>query len=698
MADTGPKSPHAAMREALRRMGAVLAFARRLSAEQPELPPGLVEDFRTARADVEKLFVRMHEAMDHELRDGFRNLLTATRSITATQILRNLDRLDRRVKGLLNRLMMEQGDSVSLTAELPPDPPVSPAATPPATPQSPPPAVPPSVRRRRFMAAAVLILTLGGVGLAAAWALGAFRTTPITPPVTVAEQPEPTPEPEERPPQAPDPETPFDPEAHGYSQAPRARLPAAVDLLEVSPEGMVLDDFGGVVLGMEALVAQAEPSRPRVSPTHTARILEEFARSVETAEPQWRERRVMLLEGFTEHVRAQLGLVRYPDEGNDHVVLMSDVLYASGGPQMPLVVTLMVLAQSSSLPMVPAVPHGPARPLLAQTVGHDVHAFNGETHSLRDGRLPVLTPADLVLEVARHLRPTMESPEGRLMCDVLLLRFGRTFTPTLARQALQELEVAWLEEAPEDDDAAALRRRMAELLAVPICRAMIVETVEATHAETLKLYRLAQAVGEDTLAALALELLGRRASRGQMLDGVPLSLAVGELLMAQGRDNDAQEWFRRAMRDHPGDARPVMRLIERAEPPADYPLLREAYARGERSLGTMRLLAARAAEAGDVLAALAVLDELCQGSAFDADDLEAAVLLCLELNRPEWGLERLAQHAELVRSQGSLLRLDLLLELSVHGLSERAQGLAQAWRRRGESDPMLEGLLRRHGR
>jgi len=714
-----PTEQFAAMRESLRKLDHVLNFARRLKDDQGAVPQGLVDDFADARRDLEKQFVLHFDKLDEEIRSGMRNMLQATKTPTPQLLDENLERLSRRVRGLLNRIVIEQGNTVSLTTEVgdvrfddnldnapdPDEPPPPRKAVPPAQ------SATPAPRRmlRRVLMAAVLLLVLAGGGLGAAWAAGAFASTPVRPPVQIAdngdERLEPRDQPKRTDPQ-PDPTEPFNAAAAGYLLDPVAAAPGGLNPLDAEPTALTAHQFTPLMLGLEDLIAVLEPRRLHRPPERTRATLQAFGESAVAAEPEWRKSRKPLLDAFVDHIRTQAQLARYPADANAHVVLISDVLYASGGPQLPLVVTLNALAHCAGLPLLPLAPHGPELPMIGIVLEDGVHTYNGAAYGLRSDAPEVLAPDVALLHIARMLRPTLDSPEARLLCDAIVIRYGATFTPDLARRALQDLDWHWLADpeapdAPDPDDADARRaellHRVATMVALPVCRAMIVETVNATPEETLKLYRIARAAGDDHLAGLALELLGSRARPGTLIDGEPLSLAVGDLLLSQGRFEDADRWFTRAQTEHPDDPRPVLRRVVRARGAEAYALLREAYARGERALGFMRTLVQAAREQGQPLVALALLDELTAESAFDPEDLESAVLVCIELGRADWGLKRLAPHGDLVRSQASLLRLDLLLELSEHGMTPRARDLARAWRAREQSDPLLEGLLRRYG-
>ncbi|MCB9932498.1 MAG: hypothetical protein H6841_03660 [Planctomycetes bacterium] len=416
------------------------------------------------------------------------------------------------------------------------------------------------------------------------------------------------------------------------------------------------------------------------------------------SEPGWREARKQLLDAFVEHVRQQLQLALYPSETSGAKLLVSDVLYSAGGGQLSLVVTMQVLAQGCGVPTSLVAPLGAGRPLLAIELRDGAHTFNGESFGLREGRQPVLLLAEMLVELSGRLRPTMATPEGRCLCSAVIVRHATLFSFEQAREALKDLDPAWLDvPAMDAEPRVQLTHLLAQRLQPAVCETLLKEAAGGDADEALAVYRLAAAAGDSERANLALLALGARAKPGALLDGEPLPLVVGDLLARQGKVADADRWFTRAMQEQPEDPRPVLRLLPRKQGVVLFDLCREAYTRGERSASFARLFAETAAKQGEDLLALKLLDELCGGSAFDALDIRNAVLLCVGLGRNDWALERLARHGDLVATEPALQRLELICELSQNGLSERARKLAAEWRARGEKDEFVEGLLKRYG-
>lgn len=207
---------------------------------------------------------------------------------------------------------------------------------------------------------------------------------------------------------------------------------------------------------------------------------------------------------------------------------------------------------------------------------------------------------------------------------------------------------------------------------------------------------LALAVADAASVEQALLLLAERAQKGAQFRGEPLPLVVARQLLARGDKAGAQGWFKRAFEEAPDHAAAALELAALAEN-ADLKryYLRSAYARGCRAPDFLRELAGAQAQAGELLSALALLDELCAQEAGTVQDLADAALLCLALERPAWAQERIAasRHAR----EPAILRLDLIAEIALHGLSDRARALAQAYGRRGQDDPYIESLLSRLG-
>jgi tetratricopeptide (TPR) repeat protein len=342
-------------------------------------------------------------------------------------------------------------------------------------------------------------------------------------------------------------------------------------------------------------------------------------------------------------------------------------------------------------------PNGPMRPELALRLPNRVDTWNGEALGLRTGNQVLLEPRVALTELARLLRPTMRTAQGRALADALTLHLAGELTETEARAALTELQLQWLPAPGEDASGTARLAHRCALLLQPELSRVLSASQSGDVAEALKLYRLAEAAGDTENACRAILLLGSRAGPGELLDGQPLTLVVGRLLEQQGDATKAQAWYHRAHDEHPDDPRAALRLAALTQGSERFALLREAYARGERTGAFMRQLARAAATAGESLLALNVLDQLISTDSFDAIDLENAALQCLALERTDWALLRLRSHPEIVAREPRLQRLELICELSAHGMTARAQDLAAAWRARGEQDGLVESLLRRYG-
>lgn len=683
----------AALREALRRLDAVLAVARRVVAESSRVPPGLHEDFMEARTEVEKQFVRSFDVLDLDALQAFRNFLQATRGISAGKLEKNLDRLWRRVRSLANHLLIAESKGPGHESEVggvrfnDHDPPhVKPAAPPEKQPS----------RRRLYIAlsAVALVVLLSGGGVAVAWTTGMFSSLPPAPPrpiVRLDPQPE-TPQPETP---EPEPARPVEPEDLGYTLELAVNVPeSGIDPLAATTGSLVMDALPALLLGLEELVHEVEPARLHATPEKTREAWLAFAREVVAEAPQWRADRTPLLDAFA----SKLHLARYAPEVSAGAVLPSDVHYSAGGSQLPLIVTAQAMAQNCLMATLPIAPNGPHRPELSLRVRDRIETWNGESLGLRTSRQPVLEPRVALFELARLLRPTMNSARGRALADALRLRFGPGLTEGEALAALADIEPAWLLQPDEEAEPVVHQvRRIAQLLQPELCRLLVHEAAPGGVPEAIKLFRLARNAGDDEYAEAALLQLGERAEPGAMLDDVPLPYVIAEMLQQQGRTEDAIAWLRRAHEQHPDDPRAALILARHAEGAERFSLLRQAYARGAREADFVRMLAESAARQSEPLLALALLDELIASGNFEPADLETAALQCLALERTDWALTRLQSHAELVAAEASLQRLELICELSANGLTARAQDLAAAWRERGEEDAFVEGLLRRFG-
>ena len=710
----------ASLREPLRRLDSVLNFARKLIRESGEIPPGLVEDFNEARKDTEKAYVFVFDQLDEKLQKLLRELIQVTKGITAKQIEVNANALSKKARSALNQLMIQGDGPLTLTDELGKvrfsDDDIKPefdepagdrmaaaAAITPTVAASSSAAARGASKLRRPLIAIVLIGVLAVIALAAVFVIAPWSTPPVynynTGPIASNNGSNKS---NSAPPDngdIVDPDTPFDAEAAGYTaRLEPASLTNTVSPLEADPENLPPGELTWLLIGYEELVHLLEPDRLAFAPDETRRRLRKFGKSAAGAQDTWIDQRRPLLDAFIEHVEMEQQLALYPPDTARTKVLVSDVLYSVGGGDFTLVVTLGALAQSCNAPMKLIAPLGPDRPLLGVSTDGGMATYNGRSFGLRDGAQPVLILSEMLVELSRLLRPTMETPEGRLLCSAVTEQHATLFTVTQARDALADFNLDWLlAPAEEVEPRELLLHEIATRMQPVICETLLKPVAEGNADEALAVYRLASAVSDEERANRALIALGERAAKGAMLDGMPLPLAVGDLLVSQNKLSEADRWFSRAMDEHPEDARPVVRLAMRRNGEAQFDLCREAYTRGERSKGFMRVFAQSAAQQKEDLVSLNLLDELVELGDFDAVDLQNAVLTCILLGRTDWGLARLAKQQDITAGEPGLQRLDLICELSVNGYSTRAQQLAKTWRARGEEDPFVESLLRRYG-
>src|SRR5690606_11955416 len=162
----------------------------------------------------------------------------------AVKLEKNLDKLWRRTRSLTNHLLIAESKGPGHESEVggvrfnDNDPPH-------AKPQH---ATPPNKRNRlmlrRVLAAAVLIVLLGGVGLSAAWLAGAFAPAPL-PPLPVVRNVPPSTQP--RPAQPEQPSTPQpdpqpEPEALGYLLPLSVSVPEeGLDPLAVTSGSLIME-------------------------------------------------------------------------------------------------------------------------------------------------------------------------------------------------------------------------------------------------------------------------------------------------------------------------------------------------------------------------------------------------------------------------------------------------------------------------
>ncbi|MCC6466286.1 MAG: hypothetical protein IT463_13185 [Planctomycetes bacterium] len=704
MADNAPGSAGAdSLKEPLRRLDAVLSFARKLQIESGEVPAGVFDDFNEARKAAEKAFAFHFQGVSDEVQRQFRTLIKGTRGMTLAQFADHLEKVARMARQLANAVVV-QGEP---TLQLEPtsehgavafdDDAVTQRqvqARPVAPTEQPAPAAGPRRGMAPVLLAAAAVLVLGGLGVGL-WLAGVFQPPAARNAIAGGQNAANTPQPgNNRPPGNTPTDESFDPAASGYPERLIASaMDRSQDPLTSDPDRQLPVFLAELLLGLEEDIELLEPGRLKQTTAQTRTMLAEFGRGMVEAEGGWRQARKPFLDALVQHTQEKLRLALYRDAQG--TVLLSDVLYTAGGDQVALPVAYAALARSGNAPVELLAPNGAGRPVIGVALTDGVHTFNGESFALREGSVPALAMHELLVETAVRLRPTMTTPAGRTLCSALVLHQGRMITQEQARQALTDLDPAWL--APAGGDAvAAMLNRLAGQLQIAVCRQLLAPEAGGNAAEALALYRLAAAAQDDDSARQAVLLLGQRAEKGALLDGEPLVWRVAELLRQQRKFGEAERWYERALQEHPEDPRPALRLAERRTGAERLACLQAAYARGWHEAAFLRDLLREQSLGGDNLAALAIADELLATEKAEAADLETAVLLCVALERPDWALARLSAAPVLAR-QPRLQRLDLICELQQNGLSPRAVALAQEWRAAGTKDPYLESLLQRHG-
>lgn len=695
-----------ALREGLRKGLAVAEFAQRM-AREASVPPGLVTDFMEARTSIEREFVRVHQTLSPDLRKRLKELLLKTKGLTPEVMGRGAAPLVDRLRGVLNDLMIDGGMSLSLTEEAfakaenetdanltagvaqllnrPPEKARAPAAK-----RSLPPAI-----------AVVVIFIVLAAAFVGAWGAGLFTAPTVAnagntqtggnaandaPPANArANAP------------APDNEanSPFDRAAAGYTRALRAQpmrpslnpLDTDLDLAAVATSEWPL-----LQLGLEELVAALDPSRLKLMPDETRRRLSRFADSTEKADLEWIAARRKFLDAFVDHVRAQLQLAPFSDGKQ---ALISDVLAAKGGPRLVLLMTWLALARACNADLVLIAPVRLDFALLAQRVKGATATFDGELLGLRPTHAPEIKPQVLLAAQCELLRKTLEGKDARLACSAMLLRCNGKLDADQARDALADLDLTWFG-AGANPDTRPIMEPAARLLAPAICTALLDATARGDAPEAARVLDLALAASLAPQADRALLVLAERAEKGATYRNEPLALVVAKLLLKRGDKPAATQWFKRAMEEFPDHWQSALDFAATVEDSAQKRALYEAaYARGCRTPDFLRSLARMEAQAGAGAAALAALDDILALESVTMGDVRDAALLCLSLERPRWAQERIA--ASKFAKEPELLRLDLICELALNGLSERAKELAKAYGKRGNEDPYIESLLQRFG-
>ncbi|RIK64650.1 MAG: hypothetical protein DCC64_03500 [Planctomycetota bacterium] len=709
MADLSDNRLFEGLRSALLRADRVADFALRMSRGGGQVPAGLVGDFLEARVALEREFVKCHDRLSPDLRARLKELILKTKNLKPEVMAQGAERLVERIRGVLNDLMIDGGLPLSLTQEMFEETSRQSSLVPaPTAPEARPKdvaRVAPSPRAASFgpvILVAVLLLA-GLAAAAAAWAFGLFEASPANSAVgnvaRVGNQPAPVlPRPANAPPA--DNAGAFDAKAAGYTRElkPQAHY-VALNLLDPDFDLAVLraTEWPSLLLSLEEDLARIEPARLKLGPADTWRRLLRFAEGAAASDAAWRSSRKPFLDSFVAHCRQETQVVLFPDGDQ---VLPSDILHAKGGPRLPLILLLCALAQASGADLVVIAPMGREFPLLAQTIKAGIATYDGEQLGLRSsaGKEPAVR--EMLAALIEKLRPTLATPAARVWASSLIFRCLGDLSPAQAREALADLDLATLSQPapgdPQRREPYDAQRAAVKLLQPAICRVLLDRVARGDAAEAARLLELALAVADAASVEQALLLLAERAQKGAQFRGEPLPLVVARQLLARGDKAGAQGWFKRAFEEAPDHAAAALELAALAEN-ADLKryYLRSAYARGCRAPDFLRELAGAQAQAGELLSALALLDELCAQEAGTVQDLADAALLCLALERPAWAQERIAasRHAR----EPAILRLDLIAEIALHGLSDRARALAQAYGRRGQDDPYIESLLSRLG-
>ena len=723
----GDNSHLEGLRDSLTRADRVMDFARRLVRENGSVPQGIVSDFMEARTVIEREFVKCHTLLSGDLRARFKELLLKTKQLRPEVMSKGVEPLSDRIRGLLNDLMIDGGLSLSLTEELfdgkashptplqtdlpvgqgPPDATTraSTAATHAKGQVS---AQEPGANSASIsptIAVAALVL-LGVAGIAVAWTLGAFgetRGNKLVNSRRIGTQDSAVPEnlpARNQPADSGHPDARFDKSSAGY----RSKLAPQSLHTPISPLDPEFDlstlrssEWPLLLLGLEQLIHSLEPERLRLPPSETRQRLERFALGAVNAEPKWIQGQLPFLDAFLAHSQKELQLTLFHEGGQ---VLLSDVLNSKGGPRLPLLLALCALGRAAGADLVLVTPTGIGFPLLAQQIRAGTATFDGEAVGLRPIAAREAGVAELLAELCEQLRPSLNSLHSRAAISAVILRCNGSLDVRQAREALADLQTEWFSAAvPNAGSETGIRevmRPVVRLLQPAICRTLMAADARGDATESARLLDLATASNDQVAAEKALLLLGERAEKGALYKNQLLSLAVASMLLRKGDKTNAALWFKRAMQEAPDDWSASLSLAELAEDAEEKRrLLATTYARGCRGPEFLRDLARRQALAGESLSALALLDDLNAQDTATIEDAEAAALLCLSLDRAKWAQERIARSR--FKEGRALLRLDLIAELSLNGLSDRAKDLTRSYGLRGQDDPYIESLLQRFG-
>ncbi|MCC6575257.1 MAG: hypothetical protein IT462_15880 [Planctomycetes bacterium] len=699
--DSAKSDPFENLREQLSRADRVLGFARKLKHDSGAVPPGLSQDFSQARSGIEKEFVRVHADLPPNVRERLKEFLIRTRSLDSAGVDQNLDKLARRARSLLNELVIN-GASAELTEEhfsedLLTSPPSKRAdAGKPVDTAEPPPASTANMKPLWLALAAVGALAVLTLALVVS---GVFSPQPLPNIVANVEPPKPDDGRKSGPPKdGVKPAVNFDAKGAGYGAKFGVQpLALLIDPLEMDALSLAPSDLPALQMGLESLVHVIEPGRLRMAPEQTGETMRGFAQSVVDNEKNWIVDRKPLIEAFVGHAQKNLQFSVYP-QGEQWLV--SDFLSDKGAPRAAALTALAALGRTAGCPLEIIAPTSPEFAMLALQIPAGTATYDGEAFAQRplpEAAVPMMRLFSLQLA---SLRPTLKTPGARIVVSAVMLRANSALTLPQCREALADLSDELFADAPEGEKPEHVRARTIKTAAVALVQylvpTLLASDVGGDAGEALKLWRFAAAARLENLAGEALIEVGKRAAKGALIDGLPVMLVVGDLTRKKGDLAGATSYYERARDEFPDDPRALLRLAEiAADDAARLPLLREAYARGERGPDFLRELARVLTAQGENLSALAIFDDLCALPECQLDDVLNQAAACIALDKPDWAQSRLAA-AERFKDEPQVCRLDLILELSVNGASERARKLAKAYAER-TNDAYVANLLMRFG-
>ncbi|MDC1142082.1 hypothetical protein OAU50_03250 [Planctomycetota bacterium] len=691
-----------ALREPMRQLDAAFAIARKMKHSTGTVPEGMMEDINATLARVEKAFVLDYDALKPDIQKRVRKLIKNTKRLDHTQLSEHLPDISRSIRHLLNHVLMNSDLQLTITDELGEvpsiptenfdiDPGSANAKFTPAkavnSRKSPQRTASPKILYGAIVA--VLCIMGASVAIFGPW------NRPYIPaanngPTTTAQR-----NTADNTPNNNDEPAPINPADYGYPERLDNALLEKMNPLEIDTEKLTDDQILGALLGIEYQISLAEPDRLELKYADLEARLRNYTKRAIDAEPTWRKGEIKpFLEAFIEFTRSEMELkVLDESAGADDRLLLSDMLYAAGGSRYSLAILYRVLAACTEAPIDLLAPNGPSRPVVGQMIGKTLHTFNGETFGAR-ASAPKLNLHSLMRQTAVLLYPTMTTEPGRVLVGAWLIHFGVGIKIKPLRSLLDEFDAAWCSEPLDGNEADEELGRAANVLWPYMCDQLL--SAGGNAEEALRLFQLATTAEDSARAEAALLALGERAEPGAMMDGEPLAWRIAGKFAEQKMMTKAVEWWTKTLNEFPKDPRPALKLSDHGPASERSKMLSEAYRRGDHSALVIHRLIDGHLQSGNQLGALALYDELCEESA-DPIDLQNCTLLCLEMGKVDWALERLSAHSETVATEPSLQRLELICELQANGLGERAQKLADAWRATNPDDPWLKNILERHG-